>query len=90
MTTDVAPGTMENETSKVMSLKHKAAYVPPPIPHVEMNQLPLSLLLRNLTVFTAKEISQFFKLNVHTGGKTPFEKKLELLNICLLYTSRCV
>lgn len=83
MTTDVAPGTMENETSKVMSLKHKAAYVPPPIPHVEMNQLPLSLLLRNLTVFTAKEISQFFKLNVHTGGKTPFEKKLELLNMIL-------
>ncbi|CDO92910.1 unnamed protein product [Kluyveromyces dobzhanskii CBS 2104] len=84
MTTDIAHGTtMENGTSAGVILKQKASPAVPPIPHVEMNQLPLSLLLRNLTVFAAKEISQFFKLNVHTGQKTPFEKKLELLNMIL-------
>lgn len=84
MTTEVIPGkTTGTDTSSSMGVKQKDAKMPPPIPHVELNQLPLSMLLRNLTTFAAKEISQFFKLNVHTGGKTPFEKKLELLNMIL-------
>ena len=38
---------------------------PPPIPHVEINQVPLSLIIRNITVYTIKEISQFLKTNLH-------------------------
>ena len=38
---------------------------PPPIPHVEINQVPLSLIVRNITVYTIKEISQFLKTNLH-------------------------
>lgn len=35
---------------------------PPPLPHVDVNQLPLSLLIRNLCIYSIGEIKQFFKL----------------------------
>ncbi|KAL6942334.1 hypothetical protein ACO0QE_003505 [Hanseniaspora vineae] len=35
---------------------------PPPLPHVNVNQLPLSLLIRNLCIYSIGEIKQFFKL----------------------------
>ncbi|CCH59856.1 hypothetical protein TBLA_0C00400 [Henningerozyma blattae CBS 6284] len=43
---------------------------PPEIQHVEINQLPLSKIIRNLTVYTIKEISQYMKTNNHTNGPT--------------------
>lgn len=55
---------------------------PPEIPHVEFNQLPLSLLLRNLTVYTVKEIDQFMRTNVYTS-QDPAIKKLEFLKMII-------
>ncbi|SMN20063.1 similar to Saccharomyces cerevisiae YLR071C RGR1 Subunit of the RNA polymerase II mediator complex [Maudiozyma saulgeensis] len=37
----------------------------PEIPHVQINQTPLSMVIRNLTIFTIKEISQYMKMNLH-------------------------
>lgn len=57
---------------------------PPPIPHVEVNQLPFSLLMRNLTVFTIKEVSQFMKTNVHVNpGEPSITKKLHFLHMII-------
>lgn len=39
--------------------------VAPEIPHVQINQTPLSMVIRNLTIFTIKEISQYMKMNLH-------------------------
>ena len=41
---------------------------PPELPHVQINQTPLSVVSRNLTIFTVKEISQYMKTNVHPGA----------------------
>lgn len=41
----------------------QAAVIPPPIPHVDINQIQLSQFIRNLTIFTIKEIQQFIKTN---------------------------
>lgn len=78
MTTTVLPVSVENGGSSSFTAKDA-----PTLPHVEMNQLPLSLLLRNLTVFAVKEISQFMKINSHTGPKNSSEKKIDLLNMIL-------
>ncbi|SCV02258.1 LAMI_0G17326g1_1 [Lachancea mirantina] len=46
---------------------HEEMKAPPEIPHVDFNQLSLALLLRNLTVFAMKEITQFMKTNEGPG-----------------------
>lgn len=57
---------------------------PPPIPHVEINQVPFSLVMRNLTVFTIKEVSQFMKTNVHVNPTEPSTtKKLQFLHMII-------
>ncbi|SCV99710.1 LAFE_0B00804g1_1 [Lachancea fermentati] len=55
-----------SRTSMTQRQDNKAVrFDPPEIPHVEFNQSPLSLIIRNLTVFTIKEIAQFFKTSAH-------------------------
>lgn len=57
---------------------------PPPIPHVEINQVSLAMLIRNLTVFTVKEISQFMKTNVHVNPQeTSSLKKFRFLQMII-------
>lgn len=57
---------------------------PPPIPHVEINQVSLSLLIRNLTVFTMKEISQYMKTNEHVNPQEPGSaRKLRFLHLII-------
>ena len=60
---------------------------PPPIPHVQINQVPLSLIIRNLTVFTVNEIGQYMKTNLHndpeTGLNNPSLKKVKFLQLII-------
>ncbi|SCU91060.1 LANO_0D10638g1_1 [Lachancea nothofagi CBS 11611] len=51
-----------------------AASKAPKLPHVEVNQLPLALLIRNLTVFSIKELVQFLKTSVHEGQDATVKK----------------
>ena len=56
----------------------------PALPHVEINQLPLTALIRNLTVFTIKEISQYMKTNVHVSQQeSSSTKKLRFLQLII-------
>ncbi|CCE66176.1 hypothetical protein TPHA_0P00180 [Tetrapisispora phaffii CBS 4417] len=58
----------------------------PPLPHVEINQAPLSMVIRNLTVFTIKELSQFIKTNVHvnTNSQEPSSaRKINFLQLVI-------
>lgn len=58
--------------------------IAPPIPHVEINQLSLTMLIRNLTVFTIKEVSQYMKTNVHLNRAEPsFVRKLRFLQLII-------
>ncbi|CCF57736.1 hypothetical protein KAFR_0D00890 [Kazachstania africana CBS 2517] len=57
---------------------------PPTIPHVQINQTSLSLIIRNLTVFTIKEISQYMKTNLHnTMDNSKTTKKINFLNLII-------
>ncbi|KAK5962016.1 Rgr1p PWA37_000046 [Arxiozyma heterogenica] len=57
---------------------------PPPIPHVEINQVPLSLIIRNITVYTIKEISQFLKTNLHQSFENnPSIKKVNFVKLII-------
>lgn len=57
---------------------------PAPIPHVEINQVSLSLIIRNLTVFTVKEISQYMKTNEHINPQEPSSaRKLRFLQLII-------
>ena len=57
---------------------------PPPIPHVEINQMPLSMIIRNLTVYTVKEISQYMKTTVHMNtADTSTARKMRFLNLLI-------
>ncbi|CCC72009.1 hypothetical protein NCAS_0J00290 [Naumovozyma castellii] len=58
--------------------------VPPPIPHVETNQVSLALIVRNLTIFTIKEISQYMKTNIHVNpSEGSSTKKLAFLKLII-------
>lgn len=60
------------------------AVTPPPIPHVEINQVSLALIMRNLTVFTIKEISQYMKTNEHVNPQEPGSaRKLRFLQLII-------
>lgn len=50
---------------------HLSDGVPPELPHVQINQTPLAMVVRNLTIFTVKEISQYMKTNLHSTGGDP-------------------
>ncbi|QLQ79333.1 hypothetical protein HG537_0B06810 [Torulaspora globosa] len=64
--------------------KESKSATPPPIPHVEINQVSLAMLIRNLTVFTVKEISQFMKTNVHVNPQEPSSmKKFRFLQLII-------
>lgn len=64
--------------------KEMEAASPPPIPHVEINQVSLAMLIRNLTVFSVKEISQFMKTNVHVNPQEPSSmKKFRFLQLII-------
>ncbi|KAH3903231.1 uncharacterized protein SCODWIG_02378 [Saccharomycodes ludwigii] len=52
---------------------------PPPIPHVNVNQLPVSVLIRNLTIYAVKEMDQFFKLNHHSLNSNKRTAFLQLI-----------
>lgn len=57
---------------------------PPIIPHVEINQVPLTMLVRNLTVYTINEVSQYMKTNLHANaGKPSAVKKLKFLQLVI-------
>ncbi|CCD24314.1 Rgr1p NDAI_0C06550 [Naumovozyma dairenensis CBS 421] len=66
---------------------HQRYQTPPPIPHVEINQVPMSLIVRNITIFTIKEISQFMKTNLHTDPSSPSSsssiKKMNFLKLII-------
>lgn len=56
----------------------------PPLPHVEINQLSLTMLIRNLTIFTIKEVSQYMKTNLHINRTEPsFVRKLRFLQLII-------
>ncbi|AAS51003.2 ABR230Cp [Eremothecium gossypii ATCC 10895] len=59
-----------------------AKEMPPEIPHVEFNQLPLSVLIRNLTVYAAKELSQYMKTNVRSTQDAS-TRKMEFLRLII-------
>ncbi|SCU79193.1 LAME_0A07646g1_1 [Lachancea meyersii CBS 8951] len=52
----------------------------PELPHVEVNQQPLTLLIRNLTVFSIKELIQLLKISVH-ANQDPSAKKTAFLQL---------
>ena len=57
---------------------------PPALPHVEINQVSLALVIRNLTVFTMKELAQYMKTNVHTQANEPNSaKKIRFLQLII-------
>lgn len=58
----------------------------PEIPHVQINQTPLSMVIRNLTIFTIKEISQYMKTNLHNNnvpGNNNSTKKINFLQLII-------
>ncbi|CUS22760.1 LAQU0S06e05402g1_1 [Lachancea quebecensis] len=72
---------LANGSSKMVSQKRgkeksetMVAAKAPELPHVEVNQLPLALLIRNLTVFAVKELVQFLKTSVHEGQDSGAKK----------------
>ncbi|EDO17473.1 hypothetical protein Kpol_1058p10 [Vanderwaltozyma polyspora DSM 70294] len=76
--------TTANEVVDEKSDLGKVVVEPPALPHVEINQLPLSLVIRNLTVFTIKEISQYMKTNVHVNQQEGSSgKKLKFLQLII-------
>lgn len=57
---------------------------PPELPHVQVNQVSLATIVRNLTVFTIKELSQFLKTNVNQSQEnTPSQKKINFLQLII-------
>ncbi|KAL3235497.1 Rgr1p [Nakaseomyces bracarensis] len=74
---------LKSPVTSVEELKHDTTAAPP-IPHVEINQIPLSMIIRNLTVYTIKEISQYMKTTVHTNGTdTSTTRKMRFLNLLI-------
>lgn len=69
------------QTSSVVQ-KQVIMAEPPEIPHVEFNQLPLSILIRNLTVFSVKELAQFMKTNSHRNQDAS-AKKINFLQMII-------
>ncbi|CAI4045956.1 hypothetical protein SKDZ_12G1220 [Saccharomyces kudriavzevii ZP591] len=56
----------------------------PTLPHVEINQVSLALVIRNLTVYTMKELAQYMKTNVHTQMNEPNSaKKIRFLQLII-------
>ncbi|GAV49866.1 hypothetical protein ZYGR_0R01090 [Zygosaccharomyces rouxii] len=90
-TDDSKKGQMTNGMTKDSKIgaattgtKNLASQPPPAIPHVEINQVSFSLVMRNLTVFTIKEVSQFMKTNVHVNPTEPSTtKKLQFLHMII-------
>ncbi|SCU77267.1 LAFA_0A00672g1_1 [Lachancea sp. 'fantastica'] len=64
------------------TVKKIARSEPCELPHVAVNQEPLALLIRNLTVFSMKEVTQFFKTNVHSN-QDPSAKKTSFLQLVI-------
>ncbi|CEP64955.1 Rgr1p LALA0_S15e01156g [Lachancea lanzarotensis] len=62
------------------NLKQETKSKPVELPHVAVNQEPLALLIRNLTVFSIKELAQFFKTSVHSN-QDPSAKKTTFLQL---------
>lgn len=57
---------------------------PPPIPHVEINQVSLAMIIRNITVYTIKELSQFLKTNLHQSMEnTSSTKKVNFVKLII-------
>ncbi|CAL9729474.1 mediator of RNA polymerase II transcription subunit 14 [Monosporozyma unispora] len=57
---------------------------PPPIPHVEINQVSLAMIIRNITVYTIKELSQFLKTNLHQSiENTSSMKKVNFVKLII-------
>lgn len=78
--------TVEESTQKVNndSNDKKSAVIPPQLPHVEINQVPLSMIIRNLTIYTIKEISQYMKTNLHSDGESnSSNKKVNFLQLII-------
>lgn len=76
------PDLKEDTQSHVAPVKK--ANAPPPLPHVAVNQVTLSLIVRNLTVYAVKEISQFMKTNVHVAaGEFSSQRKLNFLQLII-------
>lgn len=74
---------LESPVTSVEELKHDVAAAPA-IPHVEINQVPLSMIVRNLTVYTIKEISQYMKTTVHANSaETSTTRKMRFLNLLI-------
>lgn len=59
--------------------------IPPKIPNVQINQTPLSLVIRNLTIFTIKEISQYMKMNLNNtnNSNNTSMKKVNFLQLVI-------
>ncbi|AET37748.1 Rgr1p Ecym_1527 [Eremothecium cymbalariae DBVPG len=55
---------------------------PPPLPHVDFNQLPLAVIIRNLTVYAVKELSLYMKTNVHST-EDPTTRKMGFLKLII-------
>lgn len=84
MTNNQSPAAKRKDVSVPSVIESTVDMAPPPIPHVEINQIPLSLLMRNLTVFTIQELSQFMKTNVHINPAEPSTtKKLHFLHMII-------
>ncbi|CCK72644.1 Rgr1p KNAG_0L00210 [Huiozyma naganishii CBS 8797] len=60
-------GQVSQVSSETVGAVSGVKAVPPPLPHVEINQVSLAVIVRNLTVFTIKEIVQYMKTNVHSS-----------------------
>lgn len=72
------------ETTIPDKLKQYTSLPPPELPHVQVNQVSLATIIRNLTVFTIKELSQFLKTNVHQSQEnTASQKKINFLQLII-------
>ncbi|QLG72894.1 hypothetical protein HG535_0D06030 [Zygotorulaspora mrakii] len=83
---DITGGGVNSKPKKNNSevVEYVSSDDPPPIPHVEVNQVPLTMSIRNLTVYTVTELSQFMKTNVHSNpGKLTSMKKLKFLQLII-------
>ncbi|OWB68354.1 hypothetical protein B5S30_g3732 [[Candida] boidinii] len=62
---------------------HQDQLFPPPIPHIESNSTPLSVIIKRQAVFTYKQFREFIS-TLNNSSLSDFDKKRKFLNLIIL------
>lgn len=69
------------------SIKNGSSYhqdqLPPPIPHIDSNSTPLSIIIKRQAVFTYKQFREFLN-TLNNSSLSDFDKKRKFLNLIIL------